>query len=462
MKILLIEPTKSPVAIGGEDFFMHEPLALEYVAAGVAADQDVRILDMRIEPDLAGAMAGFAPDIVGLTAYTVQVHSVLALARMIKALAPSVLTVVGGHHATVQPQDFVDPAIDLIVQGEGVTAFAEIVRRRAAGESFAGIPSVRRAQAGELDAALPHVLSDLDTLPFPQRRLTAKYRQHYFAEWMKPLASIRTSTGCPFRCNFCALWKLTGGRYLSRRPEEIVRELAGIEEECVFFADDESLVQAGRMMELARHIKAAGLRKRYFLYGRSDTIRRHPELVEAWKTIGLERVFVGLEFFRSEDLRWVNKGTTVADNAAAVQILRELGIEIYASFMVRPEFTRKDFREVRRYCRDLRLNFATFSVLTPLPGTDLYAAVHDRLLTHDYGYFDFAHTLLPTTLPLRDFYREFAGLYERAIPLRRKIVFIRRFQPRDVFPMVRSGRRVIRRMRQAYRDYDDGRPRDSA
>jgi hypothetical protein len=38
MNILLIEPAKAPVTLGGEDFFVYEPLALEYIAAGVVQD----------------------------------------------------------------------------------------------------------------------------------------------------------------------------------------------------------------------------------------------------------------------------------------------------------------------------------------------------------------------------------------------------------------------------------------
>ncbi len=53
MKIMLIQPPKSPVTIGGEDVFLYEPLALEYISAGVTQDHDVRILDMRLEKDLS-------------------------------------------------------------------------------------------------------------------------------------------------------------------------------------------------------------------------------------------------------------------------------------------------------------------------------------------------------------------------------------------------------------------------
>jgi radical SAM superfamily enzyme YgiQ (UPF0313 family) len=60
----------------------------------------------------------------------------------------------------------------------------------------------------------------------------------------------------------------------------------------------------------------------------------------------------------------------------------------------------------RRYCRKLGLDFATFAVLTPLPGTDLFDEVRDRLLTRNFDLYDFIHTLLPTSLPLEDFFAD--------------------------------------------------------
>jgi radical SAM superfamily enzyme YgiQ (UPF0313 family) len=316
--------------------------------------------------------------------------------------------VVGGHHATVAPEDFDSPCIDIVIRGEGVLAFREVVRRFERREAFHGIPGVAPTAPDAVD---------LDALPTPARALTSAYRHRYFAEYMRPLASIRTSKGCPFRCSFCALWKLAGGRYLKRQPERIVEELATIEEECVFFADDESLVDAKRMRTLARLIREAGLKKRFFLYGRTDTIARNPDVLERWREVGLERIFVGFEFFRDEDLRYVRKQSTLEDNEAAARILNDLGIDIYASFILRPEFTREDFESMRRYCRKLDLGFVGFAVLTPLPGTDFYEEVKDRLLTHDPRYFDFIHTLLPTALPLEDFYREYHRLCTRTTPL---------------------------------------------
>lgn len=61
-----------------------------------------------------------------------------------------------------------------------------------------------------------------------------------------------------------------------------------------------------------------------------------------WGEDGLERVFVGLEFFRDDDLKYVRKNSTSADNEAAVRILHGLIIDVYASFIVRPEFKGAD------------------------------------------------------------------------------------------------------------------------
>ena len=77
-----------------------------------------------------------------------------------------------------------------------------------------------------------------------------------------------------------------------------------------------------------------------------------------------------------------------------------------------------DFMDLRKYCLGLDLNFIGFSVLTPLPGTDLYDEVRDKLVNANFDYFDFFHTLLPTKLPLKDFYQELASLFKRSRSLR--------------------------------------------
>lgn len=455
MKILLIEPAKSQVSMAGDDISMFEPLALEYLAAGLSNHHDVEILDMRLTNNLREVFEDFAPDIVGITAYTVHVNKVKGLFTETKKWNPRVLTVVGGHHATIRPHDFVLPSVDLIVLGEGVFALQEIAERHEKGSGFDGIPGVVVTKENAPAKIDMQAVVDLDALPFPLRKLTTRYRKHYFSEWMKPLASIRTSKGCPFRCDFCALWKISQGKYLTRKPENVVAELGEIEEEFVFFADDESLVDTARMKHLARLIREADIQKRFFLYGRSDTISRNPELLETWREIGLSRVFVGLEFFRDEDLKYIRKGSTVSDNEKAVRILQGLDVDIYASFIVRPDFDRDDFAALRQFCRRLELNFASFAVLTPLPGTDLYGKMKDQFMTHNYDYFDLIHTLLPTRLPLKDFYREYHALYRKAVPLSKGMSFLMKYPWREIPGTLMRYDKWLKRLKRLDRDYAD-------
>jgi radical SAM superfamily enzyme YgiQ (UPF0313 family) len=453
VKILLVQPSKSPRTIGGEDVFIYEPLALEYLASAIQGDHDVKILDLRLENNFQRALVAFSPDIVGITACTVHVNVVKVLFENVKAWNAKTLTVVGGHHATVIPEDFHTPFIDVIVVGEGVFVFREIVRRFEKGESLIDIPGTVAAKEGTIHRTNASLDIDLDSFPFPNRNLTEKYRAHYYSEWMKPLASIRTSKGCPYRCSFCAEWKVAGGRYYKRAPQQIIEELATIAEPYVFFADDESLVDVARMTLLAQMIKKAGIHKRYFLYGRSDTVARNQNLLDMWRDIGLERIFIGLEFFRDEDLRYIRKSSTVDDNTEAIRILRDLDIHVYASFIVRPEFSRSDFAAYLQYCRRLKLNYATFAALTPLPGTDLYEETKDRLLAHDYEYFDFIHTVLPTTLPLEEFYAELSHLYKRAVPIGRQLSMLRKFPVREIPKLLKTAHLFYRRLTTAHLDY---------
>jgi hopanoid C-3 methylase len=442
MKILLVQPAKAPDTIGCEDIFLYEPLALEYLAAPLVEEHDVKIVDLRLDNNLRKFFIEFNPDIVGITAYTVHVNIVKEMFKLMKLWNPRVFTVVGGHHATVAYQDFLESYINLIVMGEGVLVFKEVVSRFEKNLPFDGLAGTAYFKNGETAITPQTIVTDLDSLPFPVRYLTNEYRHRYFSEWNKPLATIRTSQGCPFRCSFCALWKLNGGRYLKRKPEKIVEELSGIKEKYIFFADDESLIDTQRISKLAKLIKESGIKKKYFIYGRSDTIESHPEVIEQWKKIGLERIFIGLEFFRDKDMEEVRKKSTIRVNEEAIRILQNLDIRIFGSFIIKPDFTREDFREFKSYCRRLRLHLPVFSVLTPLPGTDYYEEVKDKLITNNFDYFDLLHSILKTRLPLKEFYEEFYQLYRNSTSTLNRIKLLLEYSPREIMKVIKMSNRI--------------------
>lgn len=452
MKVLLIQPPSvDPLT---DKIFLFEPLALEYLGAGLKKDgHEVLLLDARIDPDYENTCRRFHPDVVGLTGFTSHVNIIKTIACRIKSKNSKILLVVGGHHATVQPQDFNDPNIDAVVIGEGVFTLREILRTWATGGDFSAIPGLAVPDTRGMTFTTPRPYTNLNDLPLPERSLTAAYRKHYFSEWFKPLASVRTSLGCIGRCNFCALWKITGGKYLRRDPAKVVEELLMVAEPHVFFCDDESMCDVKRMDELADLIAAAGIKKKYFLYGRVDTIVNHPDLFAKWAKIGLSQVFVGMEDFSDQRLQAMNKGITTKQQEEAVRILDRLGIMMYASYMVDPTYTRDDFTSLMAYVRKMKHTYASFTVLTPLPGTELYRTRQSELLSRKPELYDMLHALLPTTLPMQEFYQELAKLWTKAVPMHRVLPTLFRFGLHGMLGRISLFSRVLAKCKSLHLDY---------
>ena len=81
---------------------------------------------------------------VGLTAFTNEIKPAARVARLVKALSPSIVTVIGGVHPSVLPERTLEefPEFDYVVVGEGELTFAELVDALAAGVSPATIAGV--------------------------------------------------------------------------------------------------------------------------------------------------------------------------------------------------------------------------------------------------------------------------------------------------------------------------------
>lgn len=148
MKILLVQPAPfEPGRLGLENIiWLSEPVALTSLAA-IVPEHELRILDMRLEVDLAynQVLLEFRPDLVGVTSMTTDCYQARALLEIAKGtLGRQCVTVVGGHHPTLQPESFEDPCVDVMCIGEGEDTFRELVTHLAAG----GSPNQLSAIAG--------------------------------------------------------------------------------------------------------------------------------------------------------------------------------------------------------------------------------------------------------------------------------------------------------------------------
>ena len=443
MKILLVQPPPPPDYVGFRRIGLPEPLALECIGAVACPNHDVLLLDMRLDRTLEETFNAFQPDVVGVTCLTTEVYGAQDILRQVKAWRPDVFTVVGGLHASLLPADFQLPYVDVIVVGEGEQTFADLL----AALDRAGLPPPAGAlssvagllwqQDGQWTANADRpLIKSLDDLPLPARSLAARYAKDYFFLFDQPHGSIATSRGCPFRCNFCSVWKFYHKRCRYMSAERVVDELEVMEPWSISFVDDNFLAHVPRARKILELIKARGIKKTYGMQARTDTISKHPDLLAAWRDVGLHTVLIGFEAATQTQLDAVAKGATIAQNERAMDIMNGLGIHMWGAFIVDPQFTREDFRTLKTYREEKGVIYPQFTVLTPLPGTDLYDQRKDELITHDYRLFDALHAVLPTRLPHEEFYKEFAALY-------------RPDNAALIYDWISSGRLTIERAREA-------------
>jgi radical SAM superfamily enzyme YgiQ (UPF0313 family) len=473
LKILLVKPhPQLLVAKRLQEGFLHlEPLELEMVAGGVPLEDEVVIQDLSFEKDpilgFQHKLREMGPQIVGFTGYSSQSALVKQLAGLVKRHDAKMVTVVGGTHATIIPEDYAlnSDDIDIIVRGEGGTVFPEIVRRFKNGEQLAfgdAVLSPKKADFAEKAALPPPEFPPVEQIPRARRELVDRSR--YFCVWTSSTekkldtifprtASMRTSTGCAFNCSFCVVHHLMRGKYLQRQPEDVVDEIAKVPEDHIYFVDDETFLNKDRLTKIANLLIEKGIKKRYISWSRADTIVKYPDLFRLWKKAGLSVVYVGLEAMVGSRLEKYKKRTNVDTNRKAVELLKEIGITLHASFMVDPDFSVQDFRELEEEIMRVCPAEVTFTVFSPSPGTELWQKHRNDYIVDPYRYYDCMHTILPTKLKMNLFYAHFAKLSRVALqanPLRVNKVKV---PFRELVRIIYLGTRYIFAMRNIYKDY---------
>jgi radical SAM superfamily enzyme YgiQ (UPF0313 family) len=405
--------------------WLSEPVALTSIAAGVSGRHDVQVLDMRLEPEeaLAETLARWRPHLVGTTSMTTDVYQAKAVLRMARQIVPDALTVVGGHAPTLQPDEFAESYIDVVVQGEGEETFIEIVDRwatqhRTGDRSFEGVAGTRHGstETGRKVEQKRAQSKNLDDLPAPDRSLVAKYKGRYFFTAARGMASIFTSRGCSYDCNFCAIWEFYERRTRFLSAKNMADQMQACEEKFIFVLDDNFLTNKRRILELCDELESRGIKKYWMTQGRTDFVADNPEIMARLAKNGLVGLLSGFESNDDDNLAALRKRNNYEKNLEANRILRELGIFSTGIFMVRADWDKAQFDALYDYINTLEIGIPLETILTPLPGTQLYRAYRDSLLTNDYRLFDLLHCVLPTKLPRDEFYKNFARSIDATEP----------------------------------------------
>lgn len=413
LRILLLRPRPPKETIGLQHVMICEPLELEYLVGNIdKAKASVKIIDMILEKKpIEFFINKYRPDIVGMTAYITHVGAIKEMARKIKRLSNKTITVVGGVHAEVVPEDFRSKYIDYIICSNPVETFNKIIDRVRDAEDTKEIE-------GTYVKGKKHIrTSSYNILP-PDRSSVKRYRKKYYYMFHNPCALIKTSLGCPYTCSFCFCKEITGGKYFARKLDEVMEELESIKEREVYIVDDDFLFNEDRLNLFCDELEKRNIHKRFLVYGRADFIASHEKVIGRLSRHGLSAVIVGVESVREKDLKDFNKRSSLENNEKAIRILQKYGIELYATMILQPDFTKEDFRQIEDYIIGLNVSFVNLQPLTPLPGTEIYDDYKDKILVSrkDYAMWDLAHIVLePKYMSIRQYYYQIIKTYARIV-----------------------------------------------
>jgi len=383
MRVLLINPPAQVRPRKGIWRYVSStmpPLGLAWLAAVLEQEgHRVKMLDAPPEnlgiADIVRWVRFHAPfDLVGITATTPLMANATEIARGIKAETPGTRVVMGGVHPTVLPEEVLaEPAVDVVVRGEGERTIVELAGERSL-EDVAGI-SFRN------DGVIVHteerrLIADLDSLPLPAYHLLPmrKYRPAAGAAKRLPATSVLATRGCPGQCTFC--FRIFGRRLRVRSGRKVAEEVAflqeryGIREVC--FYDDTFPAVKREVKAFCTGMSDLGVDLTWSCFSRIDTFDE--ETFRMMKDSGCHQVMFGIETCSREILDNIGKRCDPDGVEYVVRATQRIGIEVRAAFMLgNPGETVETMEENIRFAVRLKPDLALFNIATPYPGTEMFA-----------------------------------------------------------------------------------------
>ncbi len=326
MKILLINPPQT--FFPGSDLISGNlPLGLMYLAAvldkegfkvelldAFMAESQPRTKEDAIEvgmpyDQLEADIKRIKPDIVGIAnPFSTQIEHAKKVADIAKQLNPEVLTVVGGPHVTVVPEQFLEEAqnVDMAVVGEGENTIVELAKACETESSFSEVAGIAfRKTDGQIQITQPRpFIKNLDELPYPAYHLVdmEKYLSPSKIEYrsFKPRAlAMITSRGCPHRCCFCSVHLHMGSAFRANSPEYVADHLHFVIDKFkvqnVFFEDDNLTYDMKRMETICDKVIERRIKFSWETPNGIRADRVNLELLKKMKKSGCRSVFFGVE-----------------------------------------------------------------------------------------------------------------------------------------------------------------------
>ncbi len=404
-RILLIAPPAYTFK-SGRDITPLPPMGLGYLAS-VARGMgiEVRILDclmrgwnheeelndrlVRVglaDADIEKYLVDFNPDLVGINCQFSRQYKIHHnLFSLIKRVKPDCITVAGGAHVSVCPEEVLnDLACDFILLGEAEESFKDLILKLQQGVDISTVDGLGWKKNGKINInEKKHWVTDLDLIPFPAYDIMEIDR--YFGltpshgyRHKERFCPIITSRGCPAKCTFCSALRVWGNKFRFRSVDNVIAEMRllkdkyGIEE--LMFEDDNVTANPTRAMELFLRMEKESFN---FVWDTPNGVgawSMDVKMIDQMKRSGCIKLNFPVESGSKRVLSAIIRKPLDLDKVKIlINHCQKINLD-YGMFLVigLPGEKLRDMWASFRFAADCGVYVPHISVATPYPGTELF------------------------------------------------------------------------------------------
>lgn len=372
MKVLLTHPVeRSPLLVTDD-------LGLGYLAASLRRHGiDVRIELQSLSRDrFIQGLKDDPPDIVGIKTYCTSAKAVNKTIELVRSMLPSAHCIIGGPQVNAMPDSVLTYInADAAIHGDGERSLPRYIKALSNRLETKNIPGLIYRDGNSIRVNPQDVIEDLDSLDFPAWDIMIPHKGGRLQlSRYNIAASVITSRGCAGRCTFCSEAATPVRRH---SPEYIIEELLLLQSK---YKVDEIMFQDSNFLsrrDNSERLFSLMIKQKFNLpwqapYGtRAETL--HYDLLRLMKKAGCYRISIGVETGSEKWQRQLRKNINLSMLKEKVRLCRRIGIEVMANFIYGfPGETRKDMEETRRLAMELEIDYASFYIFTPYPGSQQY------------------------------------------------------------------------------------------
>jgi radical SAM superfamily enzyme YgiQ (UPF0313 family) len=362
-----------------EEFCLAPPIILAYVAAILEkAGHKVILIDanaLRLTKEQAlKILKSFLPDVIGFRTDSYWFHRIVEWADYLKTTL-RVKIIIGGINVTLYPKESLSyPCFDYGIAGEAIESLPQLISALEKKEGVNGIKGLVYRDKGEVIINPPSDKPiNFDNYPFPARHLLPNHLYYSFTSQLKNYTVMLTSTGCPFKCSFCAISNLA---YRERSPRNVIDEI----EECykqynvreIDFFDATFFINKQRAIEICEEIVRRKIKIEWSCRSRVDVVDEN--ILKSASRAGCKKIYYGIESSSALVLKNINKDIDDDQITHAINITGKYGINALGFFMVgNPSDTKESILSSIEFAKKLNLDFIQICRTIAKPDTELNA-----------------------------------------------------------------------------------------